>query len=84
MTRKRWHMTTDRVRMIHVLARARKGLTDEEYRLRLGAVGVTTSLRLSRDQFHRLLIGLRALPDAPRWIAGTRHAARRGRIARVG
>lgn len=82
--RKRWRMTHDRVRMIHVLARSRKGLTDEEYRLRLAAVGVETSLRLGRDQFHRLLVGLRSLPDSPRWIAGTRHAARRGRIARAG
>jgi len=32
--RKRWQMTRDRVRMIHVLARSRKGLTEEQYRLR--------------------------------------------------
>lgn len=79
-----WRMTHDRVRMIHVLARSRKGLTEEEYRLRLAAVGVDTSLRLSHDQFHNLLHGLRSLPDCPRWIAGTRHAQRRGRLAKAG
>lgn len=82
--RKRWRMTRDRVRLVHVLARSRKGLTEEEYRLRLGAVNVDSSLQLSRVQFHQLLAGLRALPDAPRWIAGSRHAARRGRVAKAG
>jgi hypothetical protein len=82
--RKRWRMTRDRVRLIHVLALARKGLTDEQYRLRLGAVGVDSSLKLSRDQFHALLRGLRALPDSPSWLSGARHARRRGRIARAG
>lgn len=84
LERKRWRMTRDWVRLVHVLARARKGLTEEQYRLRLGAVGVTTSLALSRDQFHQLLVGLRALPDCQRWIAGSRHAARRGRLAKAG
>lgn len=82
--RKRWRMTRDRVRMIHVLARSRKGLTDEQYRLRLGAVGVDTSLKLSRDQFHNLLRGLRALPDSSTWSQGSRHARRRRRLARAG
>lgn len=81
---KRWRMTRDRIRLIHVLARARKGLTEEEYRLRLAAVGVETSLRLSRIQFHQLLVGLRGLPDSPRWIAGARHASRRDRLAKAG
>lgn len=81
---KRWRMTADRVRMVHVLARSRKGLTDEEYRLRLGAVGVTTSLKLSREQYHRLLVGLRALTDSPRWIARGSRPARRARAVRAG
>lgn len=84
LARKRWRMTRDRVRMIHVLARARKGLTEEQYRLRLAAVGVDTSLKLGRDQFHQLLVGLRSLPDSPLWIAGSRHACRRGRLAKAG
>lgn len=77
-------MTHDYVRMIHILARSRKGLTEEEYRMRLAAVGVQTSLKLSRDQFRALLDGLRALPDSPRWVAGDRRDRRRVRIARVG
>lgn len=67
--RKRWRMTKDHVRLVHVLARSRKGLTEEEYRMRLGAVGVTTSLALSRKQFHQLLAGLRALPDCPSFLS---------------
>ena len=81
--RKRWRMTRDRVRLVHVLARSRKGLSEELYRLRLAAVGVESSLQLPRVQFHQLLVGLRALPDSPVWIAGRRHAARRGRIVRT-
>lgn len=84
LARKPWRMTRDRVRIIHVLALSRKGLTDEQYRLRLGAVGVDTSLALNCDQFHQLLDGLRALPDAPRWIAVSRSTARRGRVTRAG
>lgn len=82
--RKRWRMTHDRVRMVHVLACSRKGLTEEEYRMRLGAVGVDSSLQLSRDTFHDLLRGLRSLPDSPTWVQGDRHARRRGRVARAG
>mgnify|MGYP000878483846 CR=1 FL=1 len=60
-----WRMTRERIRAVHVLARSRKGLDDETYRLQLQAVGVTTSLALNRQQFHRLMRALRALPDAP-------------------
>ncbi len=80
----RWRMTRDRVQMIHVLARSRKGLTEESYRLRLAAVGVDTSLKLSRAQFQQLLLGLRALPDAPRWLARRRQRAGRVALAGVG
>lgn len=69
---KRWRMTQDRVRLVHVLARSRKGLSDELYRLRLAAIGVESSLQLSRMQFHQLVAGLRALPDSPHWIAKRR------------
>lgn len=58
-----WRMTKDRIRAVHMVARGRKGLTEEQYRLRLGAVGVTTSLALSREQFNDFMRGLRALPD---------------------
>lgn len=72
--RKPWRMTADRVRHVHVLARSRKGLSDEDYRLRLGAVGVDSSLKLSRDQFLALVDGLNRLPDAPAWLARKRHS----------
>jgi hypothetical protein len=82
--RKRWRMTRELVRMIHVLARSRKGLTEEEYRLRLAAVGVSTSLQLGRDQFYRLLDGLRALPDSPLWTARVRRTRAADRLVRAG
>lgn len=60
-------MTPERVRHVHVLALSRKGLTEEDYRDRLAAVGVSSSLHLSRQQWYRLLEGLNKLPDSPRW-----------------
>ena len=57
-------MTRARIRAVHVLARKRKGLDEETYRLRLRAVGVGSSLELSHTQFDALMRGLRALPDA--------------------
>lgn len=65
-SRRPWRMTTALVRSVHVLALSTKGLDEETYRLRLRAVGVTTSKDLSREQFNALMRGLRALPDAPR------------------
>ncbi len=73
--RSAWRMTADKVRLVHVLARSRKGLDEETYRLRLRAVGVTSSLALSRDQFHALLAGLATLPDCPLWLARQRSRA---------
>lgn len=73
-----WQMTADRVRMIHLLARSQKGLTEEEYRLRLGAMGVDSSKQLSRSQFHFFVQRLRALHDAPRWLE------KRGGLRRAG
>jgi hypothetical protein len=61
-----WRMSPDRIRSVHVLAMGTKGLDEETYRLRLEAVGVTTSKDLDRAQFTALVQGLRALPDAPR------------------
>lgn len=60
-----FRMTRERIRAVHVLARSRKGLDEETYRLQLQAVGVESSLALNRQQFHRLMRALRALPDAP-------------------
>lgn len=60
----RWRMTRERIRAVHVLARTRKGLDEETYRLQLHAVGVDSSLALNQGQFDRLMRSLRALPDA--------------------
>lgn len=64
--RRPWRMTPALVRTVHVIARAKKGLTEEEYRMRLGAVGARTSLEFSREQFHAFMAGLRKLPDVVR------------------
>lgn len=71
--RKRWRMTRERIKAVHVLALATKGLDDETYRMRLRALGVDTCKDLSRAQFHEFMRGLRALPDAPKHRA--QHAA---------
>lgn len=76
--RSAWRMTGEKVRLVHVLARSRKGLDEETYRLRLAGVGVSTSLALSRDQFHALLAGLASLPDCPLWLARHRSRANAG------
>lgn len=73
-----WQMTTDRVRMIHLLARSQKGLTEEEYRLQLGAMGVDSSKQLSRSQFHFFVQRLRSLPDAPCWLEKRSHLRQAG------
>jgi hypothetical protein len=63
-----WRMDADKVRLVHTL-KARKGLDDETYRLRLGAVGVDSCKQLSRAAFRSFLAGLVALPDKPGWIS---------------
>jgi hypothetical protein len=80
--RRRWRMTADRVRFVHVLARSRKGLTEEEYRLRLGAVGVESCLQLDREAFHAFVAGLAKLPDCPAWRARHQRASSSTRSAR--
>jgi len=70
-------MTRERIRHVHALAYARKGLDRETYRLRLSAVGVESSIYLGRDQYERLVEGLMRLPDCPAWIE--KQAAKRQR-----
>lgn len=72
--RRPWRMTAPNIRLIHVL-KARKGLDEETYRLRLGAVGVASSKDLSRDGFRTFLKGLAALPDSPSWTDKARRRA---------
>lgn len=62
--RTRFRMTPDLLRLVHATA-ARKGLDDETYRLRLGAVGVESSKQFNRAAFKAFMSGLAALPDVP-------------------
>lgn len=73
-------MTPARIREVHGL-RARKGLTDEIYRLRLGAVGAESCKEFTRTQFFAFMRTLRELPDSPAWVA-KRAQARSARKAR--
>lgn len=80
--RKPWRMTIERIRLVHVLARSRKGLDAETYRLRLRALGVESSKQLNRAQFHRFLRGLSELPDVPNWQSSIRRTPQRTQRAR--
>lgn len=73
--RRPWRMTADKVRLVHVL-KARKGLDDDTYRLRLAAVGVDSCKQLSREAFRTFLQGLASLPDRPGWADRSRSRAR--------
>lgn len=64
--RRRWSMTPANIKLVHVV-KARKGLDEETYRLRLQAVGVASCKDLSHGQFIAFLEGLSKLPDAPTW-----------------
>lgn len=75
--RRRWRMTNEHKRLVHVL-KARKGLDDETYRLRLGAVGVSSCTDLGREQFRTFLRGLAALPDRPGWVDYSERRRARG------
>ena len=59
-----WRMTKLLIRRVHA-AVAKKGLNEEIYRLRLGAVGVQTCKDFTRDQYHNFMRALATLPDAP-------------------
>jgi hypothetical protein len=75
--RRRWRMTKALVQRVHIVARAQKGLDEETYRLRLQSVGVESSKRFTREQYHRFMRELAKLPDVrPRAIrAGQGRAA---------
>lgn len=72
---RRWRMTPERIRAVQLL-RVRKGLDEETYRLRLGAVGVSTCKALTRAAFRRFVAGLQSLPDSPTWLARGRGRGR--------
>lgn len=55
-------MTKGRIQAIRRYAHGRKGLSEDDYRLRLGAVGAKSTLELTEDQFNTVMAGLRRLP----------------------
>lgn len=61
-----FHMTRDRVIALRRYAHGRKGLDQETYRMHVRAVGVESTLDLTRDQYAALLRRLRPLPDRAR------------------
>lgn len=64
--RRPWRMDKDKIKLVHIL-KARKGLDEETYRLRLGVVGVQSCKDLGREAFRQFLRGMAALPDSPKW-----------------
>ncbi|ODV25942.1 MAG: hypothetical protein ABT19_03245 [Rhodanobacter sp. SCN 68-63] len=72
-----WQMTPERVRIVHVLARSQKGLSEEQYRLQLGALGVSSSRMMSRAQFYAFVQRMRSLPDSPKWTARRQESLQR-------
>lgn len=64
---RRWHMTPDLIRMVHIVALSQKGLPQEMYRLRLRRLGVESSKQFTRRQFQQFMAELERLPDAPGW-----------------
>lgn len=64
-------MTPARIRAVHVLALATKGLSEDTYRLRLGAACVASCKQFTRAQYTLFMRELGKLPDAapPRKLA---------------
>lgn len=62
--RQRWRMSSLLVRQVHAVARRQKGLDEETYRLRLGAVGVESCKQFTRLQYKGFMHELAKLPDA--------------------
>ena len=69
-------MTKALVQRVHAVARGRKGLDEETYRLRVRAVGAETSKRFTREQYREFMRGLAKLPD----VKPLRIVAERGRM----
>ena len=68
--RRGFTMTPDLIRMVHVVARQRKGLDEPTYRLRLRAAGVASCKDFDRETFKSFMAGLASLPDVPRRARG--------------
>jgi len=64
--RPRWRMTKLLIQRVHAVARGQKGLSEENYRLRLQAVGAETCKDFTRMQYTVFMRALAKLPDAPK------------------
>lgn len=64
-SRKKWQLTPALIKRIHVIAMRQKGLSREEYELRLNAVGVNSCKELNQQRYERFMGALNRLPDAP-------------------
>lgn len=62
--RQRWKMSAGLVRQVHTIARKQKGLDEETYRMRLGAVGVVSCKDFTKQQYRVFMGALARLPDA--------------------
>lgn len=62
----RWEMTPERIKRVHAIARGRKGLSEEDYRLRLKHYGIDSCKQMDERTFKRFMHELKALPDQPR------------------
>ncbi|MDQ2069279.1 hypothetical protein [Natronospira bacteriovora] len=62
----RWEMTPERIKRVHAIALGRKGLSYEDYKLRLRQYGVDSSKDMDEKTFKRFMHHLKALPDRPR------------------
>jgi len=58
-------MTKKLVQKVHVVALRQKGLSREDYKLRLRAVGVESCKDFTHKQFSEFMRQLDRLPDAP-------------------
>lgn len=67
MVRHRFVMNKRRIKIVHTVARARKGLTREDYELHLQRVGVESCKDMGRAEYLQFMRNMRRLPDAPDW-----------------
>jgi hypothetical protein len=56
-------MTQKIIKRVHVVALRKKGLTREDYKLRLNAVGVESCKEMTQQQYSEFMRQLARLPD---------------------
>jgi hypothetical protein len=63
LVKKRWQMTSARIRRIHAVALRQKGLTRELYEMNLEAVGVASCKDMKQKHYGEFMKRMRRLPD---------------------